>query len=93
MQLEDAPLIIKQGIKGEKCASCNKNINPHSHYNHNDVSSSTTFKKMIFNTEKKKDDINVLKSSTSALNLNFLPEIPSIIQNNNNLNTISNISQ
>lgn len=89
MQLEDAPLIIKQGINGEKCASCNQNINTHSH-NH-EPSSSTTFKKMVYNSEKnKKEDNFYLKSSTSALNLNYLPEIPNIINSNNNLNTILN---
>jgi hypothetical protein len=86
LQLEEAPLIIKQGIKGEKCASCNQNI-AHSH--HNEMASTNSFKKMVFNTEKIKKEDNLLKSCSSTFNFHPVPEIPNIVSNNN-LNTLIN---
>ncbi len=87
MQLDEAPLIIKQGIKGEKCASCNQNINPHYNDNHTDrITLNTSVKKVIFNEKSKKEDSNLIKSASTIINMNLLPEIQTslAVQNNNN---------
>jgi hypothetical protein len=95
LQLDEAPLIIKQGMKGEKCASCNQNINPHYNDNHTDrLNLNTSIKKVIFNDKPKKEESNLIKSASTIINMNLLPEIQTsmAVQNNNN-SIISNGSK
>jgi hypothetical protein len=91
LQLEEAPLIIKQGMKGEKCASCNQNINhQHGEMFGDKFSTTNTIKKMVYNEKSKREENPLMKSASSMVNMNYNPEMNTIINNNsNNLSTIN----
>ena len=73
-------------MKGEKCASCNQIVNPHYGDNNSDqFNLNNSVKKVFFNEKTKKENNSLMKSASTIINMNHLPDIPTsntVINNN-----------
>jgi hypothetical protein len=88
LQLDEAPLIVKQSMNGEKCASCNQVMqNPHPTYENipNTIDNRKTVKSMN-NTRYQISKINPIDESDDNLKMvgvSQLPEINSVVNKTN----------